>query len=242
MREKFIKSGLAGFHDYEIIELLLTLGTPRRDCKQAAKEAIRRFGSLRGVLEAPPDELQEINGIGPHNYFGIRLIQETARKFLEEQIQEKPFCRSSREVFDYLYHSLRDQKKEIFKVIFLDSQNQIIGVEDLFMGSVSNTSVYPREVIERTLRHNASALIFAHNHPSGHTRPSKHDITITKDLLFAAGMVQIKVLDHVIIGNNRYFSFADAGLIEEFEDEFHHVKNKTSERMLKAAERGKFEI
>ncbi|MCL0034132.1 hypothetical protein M1M94_01380 [Thermodesulfovibrionales bacterium] len=111
LREKFLKSGIAGFHDYEIIELLLTLGTPRTDCKQQAKEAIKRFKTLRGVLGAPLKELQEIKGIGPHNVFGIKLIQEVAREFLKEKITEKPLCRSSKEVFDYLYHSMRDLKK-----------------------------------------------------------------------------------------------------------------------------------
>ena len=231
-------SGLTGFHDYEIIELLLTLGTPRRDCKQSAKDAMKRFGSLRGVLEASSDDLQEINGIGPHNSFGIHLVQEVARKFLEEQIQEKPFCKSSREVFDYLYHTMRDLKKEIFKVIFLNSQNHIIAMEDLFHGSVSISSVYPREIISRALSHHATALIFAHNHPSGQIKPSKHDLAITRDLLFAVSSVQIKVLDHIIIGDNRYFSFADVGLLEEYEKEFLNMKTKNPDKFLHVAQGG----
>lgn len=119
LREKFIRSGLAGFHDYEIIELLLTLGSPRKDCKQPAKEAVKRFKSLRGVLEAPPDELQQINGIGPHNVFGIKLVQEIAREFLKEKVIDKPVFQSAQAVFDYLYHSMRDLKKEVFKVSML---------------------------------------------------------------------------------------------------------------------------
>ena len=117
LRERFIKSGLKGFHDYEIIELLLTLGTPRKDCKQLAKAAIKRFKNLRGVLEAPDGELQEIDGIGPHSVFGIRLVQEVAREFLKEKIIEKPFYKSAKEIFEYLYHSMRDLKKEVFNVI-----------------------------------------------------------------------------------------------------------------------------
>ncbi|MCL0057819.1 hypothetical protein M1N05_01975, partial [Dehalococcoidales bacterium] len=110
LREKFIKSGLAGFHDYEIIELLLTLGSPRKDCKPQAKEAIKKFKSLRGVLEAPPEELQQIHGIGPHNAFGIKLVQEVAREFLKEKIIDKPIYKSAQEIFDYLYHSMRGLK------------------------------------------------------------------------------------------------------------------------------------
>ncbi len=111
LREKFIKSGLAGFHDYEIVELLLTLGSPRKDCKQQAKEAIKKFKTLRGVLEAAPEELQEIEGIGPHSAFGIKLVLEVAREFLKEKIIDKPVYQSSQEIFDYLYHSMRDRKK-----------------------------------------------------------------------------------------------------------------------------------
>jgi DNA repair protein RadC len=116
LREKFLKSGLDGFHDYEIVELLLTLGSPRRDCKPQAKEALRRFKTLRGVLSASPGELQQIKGIGPHSAFGIGLMQAVAREFLKEQIIEKPYYRSAQAIFDYLYHSMRDLKKEVFKI------------------------------------------------------------------------------------------------------------------------------
>ncbi len=116
LREKFLKSGLGGFHDYEIIELLLSLGTPRRDCKPQAKIAIKKFKSLRGVLEAPPEELQEIDGIGPYNAFGIKLVQAVARAFLKEKVIDKPVYQSAQEIFDYLYHAMRDLKKEVFKI------------------------------------------------------------------------------------------------------------------------------
>ena len=119
LRERFIKSGLKGFHDYEIIELLLSLGTPRKDCKPQAKEVIKKFKTLRGVLSASLEELQQIDGIGPHNAFGIRLVQEVAREFLKEQIVDKPIYKSAGEIFDYLYHSMRDLKKEVFKVSML---------------------------------------------------------------------------------------------------------------------------
>ena len=224
LREKFIKSGLAGFHDYEIVELLLTLGIPRRDCKQQAKEAIKRFKTLRGVLEAPVEELQQIEGIGSHSAFGIRLVQEIAREFLKEQVLDKPYCRSSREVFDYLYHSMRDLKKEVFKVMFLDSQNRVVKIEDLFEGTLNSSAIYPREIIQSAVKHNAAALIFVHNHPAGNPQPSDNDKQITQDLVFAGNIMQIKVLDHIIIGENRYFSFADAGLIEEYNSDFLSLK------------------
>jgi len=116
LRERFIKSELKGFHDYEIVELLLTLGSPRKDCKQPAKEALKRFKTLRGVLEASPLELQQIEGIGAHNSFGIKLVLEVAKEYLKEKIMDKPVLSSSQEIFDYLYHSMRGLKKEVFKI------------------------------------------------------------------------------------------------------------------------------
>ena len=220
LREKFKQSGLAAFLDYEIIELLLTLGTNRKDCKRQAKQAIEKFKTLRGVLEAPPEELQQIKGISPYNTFVIKWVQELAREYLKEQILDKPFCKSSKEVFDYLSLSMRDLKKERFKVMFLNAQNQVIEVEDVFEGTLTASAVYPREIIEKAIKHNAASLIFAHNHPSGNPEPSDNDKQITKDLVFAGNIMQIKVLDHIIIGDNSYFSFADKGLIEEYDQAF----------------------
>ena len=151
-------------------------------------------------------------------------MQEVAREFLKEKIIDKPVYKSSREVFDYLYHSMRDLNKEIFKVIYLNSQNQIIDTADLFEGTVASSSISPRQVIESAIKHNATSLIFAHNHPSGNPEPSLNDKEITRDLLYAASIMQIKVLDHIIIGNNRYFSFAGEGLIDEYKMGFLNTK------------------
>ena len=224
LREKFIKGGLAGFHDYEIIELLLTLGSPRKDCKQQAKEAVKRFKTLRGVLEAPTEELQGIDGIGSHSAFGIKLVQEVAREFLKQKIIDKPIYKSAQEIFDYLYHSMRDLTKEVFKVVYLNSQNQIIDTTDLFEGTISSGSISPREVIENAIKCHAVSLIFVHNHPSGNPQPSPGDKEVTRDLVYAGNIMRIKVLDHIIIGNNRYFSFAGEGLIEEYELNFLNLK------------------
>lgn len=226
LREKFLIGGLQGFLDYEIVELLLTLGTPRRDCKKQAKDAMNRFKALRRVLEADEAELREIKGIGPHNVFGIRLVQEVSRRFLKEKMLSQPACHSSKEVFDYLYHSLRDAKTERFKVLFLDAKNYILEERTFFEGTVDSSAVYPREVIKAAVRFGASSLIFVHNHPSGDPVPSESDKDITKDLVFATNIMQIKVLDHIIIGNNRYFSFADQGLIEEFELNLRNIRSK----------------
>ena len=220
LREKFLKSGLYGFHDYEIVELLLSLGTPRKDCKIPAKEALKKFQTLRGVMEASPEDLQQVEGIGIHSTFGIKLVQEIAREYLKAKILEKPFYKSSREVFDYLYHSMRGLKKEIFKVIYLNNQNQIIETSDLSEGTVNSSSVSPREVIEGAIKQNATAIIIVHNHPSGNPEPSVSDKKLTRELVYAAKTMQLRILDHIIIGYDKYFSFAGKGLIEEFETDF----------------------
>jgi DNA repair protein RadC len=220
LREKFLKSGLSGFHDYEIVELLLSLGTPRRDCKPAAKEAIKRFQTLRGVLEASTEDLQQIDGIGAHSAFGIKLVQEVAREFLHSKILDKPFYHSSQEIFDYLYHAMRGLKKEVFKVMYLTSQNQIIDTVDLSEGTVNSSAVSPREVMEGALKNNAAALVFVHNHPSGAIEPSVNDKSLTRELVYAGKVMRIKVLDHIIIGDNRYYSFTGEGLIQEYETDF----------------------
>jgi DNA repair protein RadC len=227
LRERFNQSGLGAFLDYEIVELLLTLGTPRKDCKPQAKEAIKKFKTLRGVLEAPPEELQEIEGIGPAHIFVIKFMQEISREFLKEQVLDRVYCRSSREVFEYLYHSMRDLKKEVFKVMYLNSQNRFVGIEDLFKGTLNASAIYPREVIQGAVKHNGAALIFVHNHPAGNPQPSDNDKQITQDLVFAGNIMQIKVLDHIIIGENRYFSFADAGLIEQYNSDYLTLKETT---------------
>ena len=224
LRDRFIKGGLAGFSDYEIVELLLSLGTPRRDCKQQAKEAIRRFKTLRGVLSASLEELQEIDGVGAHSAFGIRLVQEAAKEFLKEKIVDEPVYKSAQEMFDYLYHSMRDLKKEVFKVIYLNSRSQIIDTTDLFEGTVNSSAVSPREVMEGAIKSNAASIIFVHNHPSGNAEPSRSDKQLTKDLVYAGSIMQIKVLDHIVIGNDRYFSFAGEGLIEQYELDFLGLK------------------
>jgi len=213
LRDKFLKSGLDGFHDYEIIELLLTLGTTRKDCKQAAKDALKQFGSLKSVLEANAEELKSINGIGDNNVFGLKIAQAVSRRYLSDKIINKDFIRSADEVMDYLKHNLRDKNREIFMVIYLNGRNQILKMEELFEGTLSTSAVYPREVVKRALENDAAALVFVHNHPSGNPNPSQDDLTITKKLVEAVKAIEVSVHDHLIIAGNDVYSFADHGLI-----------------------------
>lgn len=220
LRERFLTAGLDGFQDYEVIELLLTLGTPRKDCKDSAKEVLTRFKTLQGVLEASPKELCEVAGIGPRNLFGIKLIKAVADRYLEKKLISKDPINNSKELFDYLYHSIRDKNREFFKAIFLDSKNRVIATETLSEGTLTASSVYPREVVHAALNHHAAAVIFAHNHPSGDSKPSQDDIAITRQLAFAGRVMGIMVHEHIIIGNNQYFSFADQGYIAQMNREY----------------------
>ena len=213
LREKFLKSGLAGFHDYEVIELLLTLAMPRRDCKDAAKAALKKFGSLQAVFEASPEELCTVDGVGPKNLLGIKLIKAVSERYLEGKLERKNALNNSKELFEFLYHRLRDKRRECFQVVYLDAKNKVVSTETLFEGTLTASAIYPREVVLAALNHNAAAVIFAHNHPSGDPHPSEDDVSITRQLLFACRVVGITVHEHIIIGNNRYYSFADQGYI-----------------------------
>ncbi len=225
LREKFLQTGLGGFHDYEVIELLLTLATPRRDCKQAAKSALKRFKSLPGVMEASAEELQEVDGIGPTNLVGIKLVKAVADRYLSSRLERKTTLGNSRQLFEYLYHTMRDKQREHFKAIFLDAKNRVIAAETLFKGTLTASSVYPREVVRAALKHQAAAVIFAHNHPSGDPAPSREDVAVTRRLLFACRTVGITMHEHLVVGNNRNFSFADSGQVTLMNREFDRFDN-----------------
>ena len=215
LREKFLASGLTGFHDYEVIELLLTLGTPRKDCKASAKAALDRFKTLQGVLDAAPADLCQVPGIGPTNLIGLKLVPAVSRRYLQQQLEGKTPLTNSRELFDYLNHSIRDRNKECFAAIYLDAKNRVIADEILFRGTVTASAVYPREVVRAALTHAAAAVIFAHNHPSGDPQPSPEDTAVTRKLIQACLLMDITVHEHIVIGNGTYFSYADSGLIGE---------------------------
>ncbi len=223
LREKFLEAGLSGFHDYEVVELLLTLATPRKDCKEAAKQAMKRFKTLQGVLEAPVNQLCEIKGIGLKNVFGIKLVPAVADRYLERKVVSSDTVNNAGALFDYLYHSMAGKGRELFKVLFLDAKNRVLGTEVLFEGTLTAGAVYPREVVKKALDYRAASVIFAHNHPSGDPEPSSADYAITRRLVFACMSMGITVHEHLVIGDRRYYSFADAGRIarmcREYEQE-----------------------
>ncbi len=229
LRDKFLERGIDALSDAEVIELLLTFGTPRTDCKEPARAALARFKSLPAVLDARPEALKKIKGLGPKNIFALRFIQGAARRYLRQRIHGKTYISSSRDVADYLIHAMRGLEHEVFMVVFLDAAHAVIDTEVLSEGTVTVNTVYPRELIKSTLAHNASALVIAHNHPSGSLKPSDQDKKLTRTLLLACSFMQITLLDHLIIGaGETAYSFADHGLMAALQDDCTTLLNQTS--------------
>jgi len=205
LRERFFQSGFDGFLDYEVIELLLTLGTPRKDCKQPAKEAIKKFNGLRSVLDATFDELQQIKGIGPSNAFGIKLYQAISERYAKEKNDPKTVMDSPKLVFEYLREKLGREKKECFTVLYLGTRNQLIS-DEVSVGILNASLVHPREIFNKAILNHASHVILAHNHPSGDPTPSNDDIVTTRRLVEAGKILGIAVVDHVIVTKDNYSS------------------------------------
>ncbi len=213
LRDRFMKGGLDGFLDYEIVELLLTLNTPRRDCKPQAKAAIRQLHGLRGVLDASLDDLQNIQGIGQSNAFGIKLFQAIAERYAKVQIPERMSLNSPHEVAKYLQERLKQEKKEHFFTILLDSQNKLIDIRDISVGILDSSLVHPREVFEQAIKQFAAKLVIAHNHPSGDLVPSDEDLKITQRIVSVGDLIGIQVIDHIIVSYSGFISLRQKNLM-----------------------------
>ncbi|OAQ21370.1 RadC family protein [Thermosulfurimonas dismutans] len=224
LRRRFLEYGLSAFTDEDILEMLLAFGTPRKDTRGLARELLRRFGSLPEVLETPLEKLTEVPGIGTKNVLPLKFVHEVARRYLRRRIENREYIRSAREVYEYLAHELADRPQEIFKVLFLDSRGRILAVEELFRGTLNESAVYPREIFSRALNFKAASLVLVHNHPSGDPSPSSEDVSLTRRLILAAQVLGLQILDHVIIGREGYFSFAEEGLIHTIKQELARVK------------------
>jgi len=211
LRDRFLQSGLDGFLDYEIVELLLTLGTPRKDCKQPAKQAINKFHGLYGVLNTAPEDLQTIKGIGPSNIFGLKLFQSVAERYQKEQIPKKITLLSPKEVAAYLQTKFGNQSKEHFVILLLNTKNQLIDMEVVSVGTINASLVHPREVFVSAIHKLATSIILAHNHPSGDPTPSTEDVLLTKRLVEVGTVMDIHVLDHVVITGQEYYSMKEKG-------------------------------
>ncbi|MEK9178406.1 MAG: DNA repair protein RadC [Patescibacteria group bacterium] len=212
LRKRFLQGGLEAFLDYEIIELLLTLGTPFKDCKDMAKEAIKKLGGLQKVLDASPEELQKIKGIGPNNILGIKLFQAISERYSKGQVPQKNSLNSSEAVAKYLQKNIGREKKEHFVILFLDSRNNLIK-KNISIGSINSSIVHPREVFKEAIEVSAAQIIIGHNHPSGDSEPSPDDVAVTRRLEDASKIVGIQLLDHVIVTTRDFSSMREKGLM-----------------------------
>lgn len=213
LKDRFERTGIAGLQDYEVLELLLFYALPRKDVKPLAKDLMRQFGSLKGVLDAGHETLKGVPGIGRHAALLFRLVRDLGSLYLQKRAEEKDQISSTRELIDYCLSSMGGLKDEHFAVIYLNARNRIIQVETIQEGIVNQAVVYPRKVLEKALKHKASAIILVHNHPSGHVRPSDADIRLTRVLQDAARVMDIVLHDHLIVGENRFFSFREEGIL-----------------------------
>ena len=213
MKKKFAESGIDAFHDYEVLELLLSYAIPRKDVKPLAKRLLHKFGSLKGIVDAEVSSLEKIEGVSVHTAILIKLIKEMGTLYLKEKARDKPQITCTTELLNYCKTYMGCLKDEQFCVIYLDAQNKITDIETIQEGIVNQAVVYPRKVLENALKQKASAIIMVHNHPSGHVKPSDADIRLTKTIQETARILDIIVHDHIIIGENRFFSFREEGLI-----------------------------
>lgn len=215
LRDRFERSGLDGFAEYEVVELLLTLALPRGDVKPTAKELIRRFHNLRGILDAPLEDLRAVDRIGVVTPVALKVVRETAQLYLQQQAEGREQFADPEALSRFWRLKIGAIPREVFEVAYLDSGLRLLrdGVERLEEGTVDRAAVYPRQLMEAAIRRSAQALIVAHNHPNGDVQPSEQDKTLTRALALAGATLQIKVHDHLIVSIDNTFSFREAGLL-----------------------------
>ncbi len=212
-REKLIELGAEALSDAELLAIFLRVGVVGKSAVDLARDLLTKFVSLNGIFAATEHELSQVHGIGTSKYVQLQAIFEMSRRALNEQLQQADVLASPQAVRDYLVLKLGSLTKEVFLVLFLDTQNRLVATEEMFSGSLKETSVYPREVLKRALHHNAASVIFAHNHPSGIAQQSQADELITKQLKQALALVDVRVLDHFIVAGNNTLSFVERGLL-----------------------------
>ena len=212
-REKLIELGAEALSDAELLAIFLRVGVVGKSAVDLARDLLTQFGSLNSIFSATESELSQVHGIGTSKYVQLQAIFEMSRRALSEQLQQKDVFESPKKVHDYLVLKLGNLNKEVFLVLFLDAQNRLQASEEMFSGTLMQTSVYPREVVKRAMHHNAAGVIFAHNHPTGVAKQSQADEMITKQLKQALALVDVKVLDHFIVAGNQTMSFMERGLL-----------------------------
>ncbi len=212
-REKLLERGAAALSDAELLAIFLRTGVVGKSAVDLARELLQRFGDLTHLFAADQRSFCELHGMGQAKYVQLQAVLEMSRRALQERMRRGDALNSPAAVREYLQLLLSAREQEVFVVLFLDTQHRVISNEELFHGTLSQTSVYPREVVKRALAHNAAAVIFAHNHPSGVTEPSSADELITGVLKQALALVDVRVLDHFIVAGGNTLSFAERGLL-----------------------------
>src|SRR5581483_3227477 len=212
LREKFQMAGAEKMPAYEALELLLTFAVTRKDVKPIAKALLARFSGLRGVMNASFDELREFPDLGPASATLIKLVKDLGALYLLEQAKEKSALTSPQHVRQFAQMKLGGLPHEAFMVIFLNVHSELLHYEILNEGTVDQVAVYPRRILEKALACHAAGVILAHNHPSGHTEPSEEDKRLTRAIREAARLIDLRVVDHLIVGGAGYYSFTEKGL------------------------------
>ena len=212
-REKLIELGAEALSDAELLAIFLRVGVVGKSAVDLARDLLSQFGSLNGIFAASENALSQVHGIGSSKYVQLQAIFEMSRRALNEQLQQRDVFQSPQQVRDYLVLKLGALTREVFMVLFLDAQNRLNASEELFSGTLTQTSVYPREVVKRAMHHNAASVILAHNHPSGVAQQSAADELLTQQLKQALALVDVRVLDHFIVAGNQTLSFAERGLL-----------------------------
>ena len=212
-REKLLDRGPAALADAELLAILLRTGIAGTGVLQMAEQLLARFGGLGGLLRADGAALRTVKGLGPAKRAELLAVLELARRTLLTELAQRPVFDSPQTVREYLRLQLAALSHEVFAVLFLDAQHRLIVCEELFRGTLTQTSVYPREVVKRALEANAAAVVFAHNHPSGAAEPSRADEFLTQTLKSALALVDVRVLDHLVVGDTQVVSFAERGLL-----------------------------
>ncbi|MTD28866.1 RadC family protein [Erwinia sorbitola] len=211
-REKLVEFSPAALSDTELLAIFLRTGTRGMHVMALAQRLLDVFGSLHRMMTAPPEDFRAIHGIGMAKYAQLNAVAELARRcFTSPQALEKTTVSSSEQMLDFLNSSLAHREREIFQVVFFDNQHRVIHTSEMFSGTLNSVEVHPREIVREALKRNAAALILAHNHPSGLAEPSRADRTITKQIVSACALMNIRVLDHMVIGRGEYVSFAERG-------------------------------
>jgi DNA repair protein RadC len=212
-REKLLAHGPAALADAELLALLLRTGLKGKSVLELAREMLQQFGSVAALLNASPAQLKAIKGLGQAKRAELTAVLELARRALAEELRAREVLSSPHAVHDYLRLWLQSRTYEVFAVLFVDAQNRLIVAEELFRGTLTHTSVYPREVARRALELNAASVILAHNHPSGIAEPSQSDERLTQTLKAALQLIDVRVLDHIIVGQGSTVSLAERGLM-----------------------------